>query len=241
MATDVKNDANLSTGLVSYWELEEASGTRVDSHGSYDLTDNNTVGQDTGIQGSAADFVRANSETLTATVGASDFNTNGVARSMSLWFKPNDLSNGQVVAQVWGNTGARNFTLNQGGADPTKIRIYVRGVGTPVYSGTLTAGTWYHVVWTVDASGVIELFINGSSVGTGTVGSDASNGTALVFGDNPGQNQYLDAQVDEIGWWTKELSATEISDLYNSGAGIPYDAGGGGGVVTPQFIGFGGI
>jgi len=40
--TDVKN-SSLATNLVSYWELEEASGTRVDSHGSNDLTDNNTV------------------------------------------------------------------------------------------------------------------------------------------------------------------------------------------------------
>ena len=35
--------SNLLTNLVSWWELDEASGTRVDKHGSNDLTDNNTV------------------------------------------------------------------------------------------------------------------------------------------------------------------------------------------------------
>jgi hypothetical protein len=30
-------------GLESYWNLDESSGTRVDSHGTNDLTDNNTV------------------------------------------------------------------------------------------------------------------------------------------------------------------------------------------------------
>ena len=46
-----------TTGLVSYWALDETSGTRYDSHGSNDLTDNNTVGYTTGVQGNAADFI----------------------------------------------------------------------------------------------------------------------------------------------------------------------------------------
>jgi hypothetical protein len=33
------------TNLVSWWDFEEESGARVDSHGSNDLTDNNTVGR----------------------------------------------------------------------------------------------------------------------------------------------------------------------------------------------------
>ena len=41
-AGDVSNDPTLPTGLISYWELEEASGTRVDSKGPNDLADNNT-------------------------------------------------------------------------------------------------------------------------------------------------------------------------------------------------------
>lgn len=34
---------SLLTSLISYWNLDEPSGTRVDSHGDNDLTDNNTV------------------------------------------------------------------------------------------------------------------------------------------------------------------------------------------------------
>ena len=38
--------STLTNGLVAYWPLNEASGTRSDSHSnSLDLTDNNTVGQ----------------------------------------------------------------------------------------------------------------------------------------------------------------------------------------------------
>src|SRR6056300_304684 len=51
-----------TTDLVSFWKLDEASGTRVDAFGSNDLTDNNTVGQGTGtVYANAADFERSNS------------------------------------------------------------------------------------------------------------------------------------------------------------------------------------
>src|SRR5574341_2164717 len=51
--------------LISFWELEEASGTRLDATASdNDLTDNNTVTQATGKVGNAAQFTRANTEYL---------------------------------------------------------------------------------------------------------------------------------------------------------------------------------
>jgi hypothetical protein len=42
-------DATLLTGLISFWPLTETSGTRVDVHGSNDLTDNNTVTGNPGV------------------------------------------------------------------------------------------------------------------------------------------------------------------------------------------------
>lgn len=63
-ATYTSVSADLSTNLVSYWELEESSGTREDSHGANDLTDNNTVLYGTGKQGNGADFEATNSEYL---------------------------------------------------------------------------------------------------------------------------------------------------------------------------------
>ena len=47
----------------------------------------------------------------------------------------------------------------------------------------------------------------------------------------------FDGLIDECGIWSRVLTAGEITDLYNSGAGLPYDAGGGGGggsTFTPK-------
>ena len=54
----------LTDNLVSWWELDEASGTRNDAHGSNHLTDGNTVAQVAGKVGNAAQFVAANAESL---------------------------------------------------------------------------------------------------------------------------------------------------------------------------------
>src|SRR5262245_43908996 len=61
----------LTDNLVSFWELEEASGTRNDSHGTNHLTDNNTVGQGVGTVGNCGDFENGNSENLSITDNAS--------------------------------------------------------------------------------------------------------------------------------------------------------------------------
>ncbi len=49
---------------VAHWPLDETSGTRADSVGSNDLTDNNTVLSATGMFGNAADFEATSNEWL---------------------------------------------------------------------------------------------------------------------------------------------------------------------------------
>ena len=64
---------NLLTNLISFWEMEEASGTRVDAvvASGNDLTDNATVTQNPGKVGNAAQFTLATSEWLSHVSNAS--------------------------------------------------------------------------------------------------------------------------------------------------------------------------
>ena len=74
--------SSLLTGLVSWWNLDETSGTRADSVGSNHLTDVNTVGYAAGKIGNAASFVAANNETLSTETALfeDDF-------TLSMWVK----------------------------------------------------------------------------------------------------------------------------------------------------------
>lgn len=100
----------------------------------------------------------------------------------------------------------------------------------------MSTGTWYFLCGVFDlANGNITLYVNGVSVGS-------LNVTASSFVNaNPHRIQIFEfeysgsgnVRVDEVGIWSKALSAAEVSELYNNGAGKTYSTGtsGGTGVV----------
>src|SRR5437868_1055887 len=74
----------LRVGLVSYWPLNETSGTRLDVHGANHLTDNNTVTRALGIRNEAGQFTRANSEYLSIPHNAS-LSLSNTSFTIALW------------------------------------------------------------------------------------------------------------------------------------------------------------
>ena len=100
----------------------------------------------------------------------------------------------------------------------------------------MSTGTWYFLCAVFDLSnGNIILYVNGVAVGSLDV-------TASSFVNaNPHRIRLFDfdesgsgsVRVDEVGIWSKALSAAEVSELYNNGAGKTYSTGtsGGTGVV----------
>ena len=88
----------------------------------------------------------------------------------------------------------------------------------------MSTGTWYFLCAVFDLSnGNIILYVNGVSVGSLDV-------TASSFVDaNPNRIRLLEfdesgsgnVRADEVGIWSKALSAAEVSELYNNGAGKP--------------------
>lgn len=90
-------------------------------------------------------------------------------------------------------------------------------------SDTLTRDTWYHHAITWNGSTIIW-YVNG--VATYTVSSTktvASNTTVWsLLGWNGNSTQQPAAVMDEPGLWLRALTATEVGQLYNAGAGLAY-------------------
>lgn len=226
---NIVDNATLPTSLVSFWELEEASGTRVDAHGSNDLTDNNTVGQATGKVGYAADFEDTNTEYLSITDAAQTGLDITGDFSFNFWinFESDPSGTSPVPIGKYGGAGNRAYLL-QYQVSGWRVVISTNGTAEGV-SATVThsvsTGTWYNIGATYDVSaGTLEVFVNGSSIGTGTGGPTSIANTAGDFnlGRNPAGGNYLDGLLDQVGVWTKLLSSTEMTDLYNGGRGLPY-------------------
>ena len=217
--------------------MYETSGTRGDSHGSNDLTDNNTVGFGTGIISNAADFEATNSEYLSITDAAQtglDLGSGGTDFSISLWANFESLpGSGTYRTFFWkwnSGTNNRQYILdltNASGTYKSAVLLSSNGLAgaysdESVSLGSLSTATWYHIVYVYDASaGTLAVYLNNSLAGTHT-GTPTSifNGNADFWIAN-GQG-FQDGLLDEIGVWSKALDTTEISQLYNSGAALAY-------------------
>lgn len=227
----------LTDSLVAYWELDEASGNRSDSHGSNTLTDNNTVGSATGKINSGADFEDANSESLSITDNTT-LSMGDIDMTISMWL------NFESFPSFTSPLAKDNNTTREYGfyTVSNSIKFYVFGSSgggnyAEIGSGVvLSTGTWYHVIGYHDSvANTIGIIIND---GTDT---NTSHSTGIYDGNAPftigvgGNNLYYDGIIDEVGIWKRKLSASEITELYNSGSGLAYPFGAAAGVVITPF------
>lgn len=234
---DISTHSTLTTGLVSYWELEETSGTRTDSHGSNDLTDNNTVTSGTGIIGNGADFTASNSESLSITdASQTGLDITGDI-SISFWvnIETDPVSSGAMFFIDKGNTGGAStrgymvYIYESSGNIILRFQYWDNdGATRAEATNAITASTGLnHVVCTADVSvPSATIYVDGSSVATASVTSaTAINNTTQNFqigSESGGSISFFDGIIDEVGIWTKVLTTGEIADLYNSGSGLPY-------------------
>ncbi len=222
---------DFSTSLVSHYKLEEASGNRADELGTNLLTETGgTIVSATAIQGDGADFESTNADRLinTSPSGLGNLNT----YSVSFWYKPESTGTQALVGLTTTNDGVIKFQFFLIGS-----KIYFRRNKTGgtlidvIGATTLSTGTWYHVVGTFSTTNGMVLYVNGASDGTSSDTVATITGTRQLWvgaRNRATPDIYTDGVLDEISIWDgRELTSGEVSTIYNSGAGIPYDAGGG--------------
>lgn len=221
--------------LVTYWNLDEASGSRIDGvlKTGNDLTDNNTVGSTTGINNNCADFVAANAEYLSITDAAQtglDYEYNE-RFTYSFWIKTTAQNNPHILNKYAGaaplgiecqladtSNGELLFSLINSGSNFMRVQT------TNTF---LEDGSWHNIVITYDGSGRaggIIIYIDGTSVPLAIL-SDNLNGNSIVntapfiVGSFRGTSGYWDDQIDEIAVWSTTLNRNAAHAIYNSGTG----------------------
>jgi len=221
----------LSDNLISWWSLEEASGTRNDAHGTNHLTDINTVASATGKVGTAADFERGNLEYLTV-ASNSTLQTGDIAFSFGCWVNFESVSNQQVIIGKWaGGINSLEYLIYFATTD-SKVRFALTSSGTVgtyvevLTAATVSAGSWIFLVAVHDPVGNQMLLYRNAGTAT-TLSHSAgvySGAAAFQLGSNDGSvadNAY-DGLIDEAFLFKRVLSAAEITELYNSGNGRDY-------------------
>jgi hypothetical protein len=152
----------------------------------------------------------------------SSLQVGGQAFSFSIWF---NASNAAVNNVFVSKVGAGPSLEYQMGTLGSNLRILIGNGSTgwivnPV-AGTFVTNTWNHAVFTYNGTNA-TIYLNGTSVGTGT-GSITTSGTnQLQIGNNSPYGEKMAGALSSIGFWKKALTASEVTALFNSGAGRTY-------------------
>ena len=229
----------LIDNLVSYWKLDEASGTRYDSHGSNDLSDNNTVTSATGKVGTAAEFNDSNLEYLSCTSNTS-LQTGDIDFTIAAWVYR--VAGGQGyddhVYVSKDSASNREFVLASSEYYGANYTFFQYGANVATISG-LTVNTWHFLVGWYDSLANL-LYVQ---LDDGTPASVSASGFTVGSADfrigaraYSGAEGYCKGKIDEVGFWKRVLTSGERTQLYNGGSGLayPFSSGSKGGLFLPR-------
>jgi hypothetical protein len=187
------------------------------------LTDNNSVGNTTGIRSNAASFTAASNHSLSR----ANFVT-PTTWSWSFWAaKTGATAFPTVISKQTGAFGynsavdiywytANTLGTNIGNAEGNDL-VYNDGP-------SLDATTAHFYVITFDTDKKSREYVDGNLFHTSAAltGTPITAAATLYFGDSADTLTNLTGWIDEVGHWNRALTDTEVSDLYNSGAGLFY-------------------
>lgn len=208
--------------LVSYWNLDEASGTRFDSHAGVGLISGATRTE--GVYQSGYKFAVAGSQYISIADNAS---LEGMAKlTITAWVRKSaqvDNTYYPIVAK-WNNSsdysywfGVRNDKFH------TQFRVSGDGYDTQRSDTSIPLDQWVHLaaVYAADGSRV-KMYVNGRLVtsmeatgGSAQTDTIATNTAPLKIGTYDAN--YTSAEVDEVRLYNRAFADYEIYEQYLAG------------------------
>jgi len=191
----------------STWTIKDYIGSEDGT--SVDMTSNNLVISDLSNTGGASgyspyalslDGINDSISTTAYTITAS--------ATVSAWFNVNTVGSYAILGRTSGAGGNYyGFIDDVGGKIRVLLRDNINSFSLKVTNEDYNANTWYHLAIT-QTSGVATIYINGTNQGTlgarvpelNLIGSFLFNG-----------------KLSNIAIWNTNLSATEITEIYNQG------------------------
>lgn len=228
-------DPYVAGGLVGYWTFDgkDTNWTSATAGTINDLSGNNNTGTLTnmsrsvsptpGISGQALKFDGVDDYVF---LPSAPFNL--TTFTISLWVNPSATEPNWATLIAKGNTASikdYNFICGVDGVSNTQYYCAI-GNGT-TYDGysnlffTLTPNTWNHIIFTVDGA-FLKIFVNGllaHSPWAQTI-TPINNSVDPRIGSDPdsGSLYFFKGSIDDVRIYNRALSASEISDLYRTGA-----------------------
>lgn len=212
--------AGLLTSLGMYWKLDESAGTAV-SDASGNGRGGTTTSSPPFAAGKLNNGIDLDGTADFITADSAWFDPDAGAFSIAAWVKADTVGatgSERVIAHQLDGTGIGRTLLSSSSSTPTKLNTFIGGTALQG-STTLTTGTWYHVCLTVSAGGSVNLYLDGSLNGGPATRTVESATGALLVGKHKNGTSFWDGIIDDFRVYSRELSASDVSDLYNAGTG----------------------
>ena len=217
--------STLGVGLYAVYKAESNAN---DSLATYNGTANGGVSYIAGKSGNAFDL-NGTTGNVAFSNGAFNFASDF---SISMWVNYDVVKSSQMfIANLTIGGSVRGWFV-ESTANSLRFRGFNSG-GSDAFnvlksSYTPSTGTWIHYVF-IHKNNDNRMYENGT-----LIASDTSNATHCAY-DNPnypmiGANKYdasttqepFDGKIDEVNLWSKALTSTEVTELYNTGTGKFY-------------------
>lgn len=225
----------LTTSIVSDWKFDESSGNAADSVASNTLTNNGTAAFGAAKINNGATLVAATPSYFSiADASQSGLDITGDLSWVG-WIKATTLPGSgayMTLLSKYTSTGnQRSYAFhifNNAGTQELRATLSSDGTAT-VEKGSaatgLVTGSFFFVSYVYTAAaGTVDFYLNGSALTqqTGFPNSLFNGTSAFEIGRWSNLGQPFNGVVDEFGIWSRVLTASEIIQLYNGGAGKQY-------------------
>lgn len=216
---------SLTNGLVSYYTFD---GNANDSVGTNDATVLGAV-LTNGITGVADSAFYFNGISSYMTAGYTVPSNNSF--TWALWINPSRTNAVQSLVESMYATNVNVMSpllwLNYNGNAFSPGTVYFfsydnnapdNSVNMLVSSSDLPTNQWTQVAVTSDSLNQRHLYINGQLNASIVASGQGQTFSNVIFGADRFLVDYYDGVMDNVGFWDRPLSSTEVTDLYNAQA-----------------------
>jgi len=219
--------------MTHYWKLDDAGSPYEDSYGDNDATCTNCPTATTGIVGGAQFFDGSDDEVYASDDGTFDWAADD-SFTMEYWMNTSESTSGNRV--ILGRDGGPTSLHWWVGCDASgKVRFQLQDInGIGAYIGNkgpvLNDGNWHHIVAVRNEStNRNSIYVDGNeedfAIHDYTAGFAESVPLNIGYIDLSPHYRYH-GKIDEIAFYDRALTTTEIQEHYNNGLnGLGYCEG----------------
>lgn len=218
--------SSLLTGLVAYWPMEEASGNRVDATGRGNDLSPQTPAKTVRVSGQLGYGVSFTDHVVLRRASNADLLVGDDEYTIALWYKSAFANSGILIFKAVGTTYTNTAFILFLDAAAKRLRLYMLDATNTLDNVAISAansvtGNWDFVVFGHRKTPTNQLFIQVNNAAEVTFNCNRTYVDNAAWNFNIG-GEVSNESFDEVGKWSRVLTAAERTTLYNGGVGKTY-------------------